>query len=502
MRAAYSPFLTIPVGWRIVIVFYFFAYEWLFPVIAAIGSNDAQALLVPRLLLRLIYLALICWPLVFYRREFGFLHPLILPTLFITLKDLAKFPLALILPFDLPFFTFDVPSLSTANSISRLSTEDLAWARLWHEATLALALSSYYLGYFYLSLLRVPKVRFKQPHHLVPICLVTTMICVLTGVIFIQLFGGGLINHLIAMRTGRSALFEGMGQFLFVAEFAVVPVLVWFVYARRPFADPRWLFALVLSAFVGMLTTGSRSAFVYPLIVLMLLWWQKAGRVLIGPTLALAFAAVIVVGGFGMVRQDSGDTLDVSIFHPAELNTVVLSAQDEFKERSAEESSFATFAGARDTLLFGKTYVASLAFFIPRFAWPGKPRSADAYNMWINFSGYDLASFGEERAWGMPVGPVEEAFWNFHIPGVIVLFLILGSFHRWLSNWVLRNPSTPALLLVSVWISINFTGTSITLTGMLRDAALITALFYFLKIWRFNRVKKSNVRTEYVPPRR
>lgn len=483
--ATNSPFLTIPLGWRAAIVLYFLIYEWLFPTIAAIGSTHAEPLLLPRIVLRLVYVLLICWPFIFYRREFGFLHPLILPILFTALKGLAKFPLAIVVPFALPLFTFDVPSYSSAQSINRLSLGDLAWMRLWHELLLVLALACYYFGYFYLVVIRVPRVSFYRPRHLVTVCLGATLICVLTGVYFIHFYGGGLIDHLIAMQSGRSALFEGLGQFLFVAEFAILPVLVWFAYARRPFVDPRWLLALLAAALVGMLTSGSRSAFVYPLIVLMLLWWQKAGRILIVPGLALALVAIVAVGTFGAIRQDrSGDTIDTSIFDPTALAGAIETAQAEFSNRNAEEGSFAAFVGAQSTMLMGRTYVASAAFFVPRFAWPDKPRSADAYNMWVNFSGNDLATFGTGQVWGIPVGPVEEAFWNFHVFGVAIVFLCLGSFHRWLSNWVWRNPSAPALLVLSVWVSINFSGTSISLTGLLRDVVLVAVLFFALRIWR------------------
>jgi hypothetical protein len=486
-----SPFLRIPVGWRVAIVLYYFFYQFLFPVIAALGSSDAEALLLPRVIVRFLHVALICWPLLFYRREFGFLHPLVLPTLFTTLKELAKTPLALIAPLDLPLVSFDISSSSIAQSIKELSPDELAWMRLWHGATLVAGLACYYVGYFVLKSFKVPNTAFHAPRHLAQVCFAATIACTLSGIYFIQVYGGGLVEHLIAMSTGRAALFEGLGQFLFIAEFAVLPVLVWFVYARRLLLNPFWVLALVAASLIGMLTSGSRSAFVYPLIVLVLLWWRKAGRVLIGPTLALGFVAVAAIGIFGSIRQDySSGVSAVSELSGDSLGEVIERAQTEFEERNAEEASFAAFVGAQEMLLWGRTYVASLAFFVPRALWPGKPRSADAYNMWINFSGEGLESFGTDMVWGIPVGAVEEAFWNFHLPGVVIVFLLIGSFHRWLSGWVWRHPHSPAALLLSVWISINFTGTSISLTGTVRDVILLAGLFYALRIWRWRSLRR------------
>lgn len=483
-----SPFLAIPFRWRVAMISYFLVYEWFFPVIAAMESGDAETLFVPRVLLRCVHILLICWPLFSYRREFGFLHPLILPTLFATLKGLAKSPLALVMPFELPLFSFDIFSPSFAHSIKRLSPGDLAWMRLWHEAVQIIALVCYYGGYYSLNVFKLPNLRFNSPRRLVPVCFAATAVCSLIGIFFIQYYGDGLAKHLIAMRSGRSALFEGLGQFLSIANFAVVPVLVWFSYARRPFLDPRWLLALTAASLIAILVSGSRSAFVYPLIVLMFLWWRKAGRVLIGPSLALAVLAAIAVGTFGAIRQDyASDEIDTSILRLDSFDVLIDSAQTEFRERNNLEGSFAAFAGANSTLLWGRTYVASAAFFVPRAVWPGKPRSADAYNMWINLYGNDLASFGSDRLWGIPVGPVEEAFWNFHLPGVVVVFLLLGSLHRWLSNWVWQNSRAPAALLLSVWTSIGFTGTSISFTTTIRDVILMGALYYALGIWQNRR---------------
>jgi len=56
--------------------------------------------------------------------------------------------------------------------------------------------------------------------------------------------------------------------------------------------------------------------------------------------------------------------------------------------------------------------------------------------------------------WGMPAGSVGEAYWNFHLPGVLVLFFLLGVFKRWLAGTLLHHPNSPgvmALYMISVF---------------------------------------------------
>jgi hypothetical protein len=473
------------VPWRAGIIAYFLLYEWLFPAIAAMGKTDADSLFAARVSMRLVHVLLICWPLLFYRRQFGFLHPLILPTLFGMLKQIAEFPLALIAPFSLPLFDYDVSSSSSAVAIQSLSHSALAWTRLEYEGAQSLALACYYAGYFFLRRSGGPNIRFHTPRNVGRVCFGATTACALVAVYFIQTHGGGLSNLLVAMRGGRHQLFQGLGQFLQIADFAVVPALVWFAHERKAFRNPWWLIALVAGSLAAILTSGSRSSVVGPLIVLMFLWWRKAGRVLIVPSVVLAVAALIVVGTFGAIRQDYGSqTVNTSALSVGALGGNLTRARAEFKSRAAEEPGLAAFAGARNGLLWGRTYVGAVAFFVPRALWPGKPHSADAYNMGVNFEGRSIDTYDAGTVWGIPVGPVEEAFWNFSLPGVVIAFFLLGMLHRWLSRLVWANPTTPAALILAVWIALNFTGTSLSFVNTARDVIMLSALYYALGVWR------------------
>ncbi len=240
-----SPFLRIPPGWRFVIVAFIVLYEWLFPTIAALGSPDADTLFLPRVLTQLVYVLLLCLPLIFYRREYGFLHPLILPTLFGLLRGVGQLlPYTVIDPLQFPLVSFDVSSLSSAVSLQTLSHHDLAWTRLEYQGVQVLALVCLYAGYFSLRRLRPSRIRFNPPRNL--------------GAYLLRSDDGlcpdRLCFHRVARRadelhrraTRRTPRFAHRKRPVSRGRaFAVLPVLVWFAYRPRSFLNPWWLVALV-----------------------------------------------------------------------------------------------------------------------------------------------------------------------------------------------------------------------------------------------------------------
>jgi len=480
-----SPFLGIPLHYRLFLVVYFFAYEWFFPIVAAIESPDAQELLVPRVLLRLLYVYLLCLPLIHYRRNYGFLHPLILPLIFVTLKKIAKYPLALLMPIEMPMFSFDISSYSQAFSFYGLGLNELAMERLWYQVMGILAIIFYYLGYFCFSKSRsgLYKLEFHPPRNLVPVCFAVTLACVGITALFIEVYGGGLANHLITMRSGRAEQFQGLGQFLVVASFAILPVLVWFMYKNNALGNPLWIIALVSALLAALFASGARSDLIYPLAILMFLWWQKSRKILFWPSLIVVVISLVVIGAFGAIRQDnSSQSIDTSVLRLDALMENITRAQSEFDTRRDQETDLVAFVGVEEEMLWGRTYIGALAFFVPRAVWANKPRSADSYNMWINFAGGSLQNMGQGRTWGMPVTAMTEAYWNFHIPGVIVLFLLLGRLHRFLARLVINNEHHPAVLLAVVWVIVNFTGTSLTFVTTARDLVLLGGLYWMLGI--------------------
>ena len=139
----------------------------------------------------------------------------------------------------------------------------------------------------------------------------------------------------------------------------------------------------------------------------------------------------------------------------------------------------------------GRTYVGSVLFFVPRAIWRDKPRSVDTYNMFINFAGGRIdQKLPKSGVWGIPVGPVVEAFWNFHLPGVLVVFIAFGAFHRWMAEFIRTYAHIPAMWVVYTYVISNFVGTSLSFISTIRDLVFLTAFLAILGIVRLQIFRK------------
>ncbi|MEL7029116.1 MAG: hypothetical protein AAGL49_07860, partial [Pseudomonadota bacterium] len=279
----------------------------------------------------------------------------------------------------------------------------------------------------------------------------------------------------------------GFGPVMDIGEFGMVIALIWFVYTKRSFLNPLFLAGLGLAAASALLVTGARSSLIAPLVTLVLLWWWKSGRIMIGPSLGLALAALAVFGAWGAIRQDYGNTqVDWSVLSFENVEEWFGGATEEIARRNDEEGDLAAFAGAREKgLLYGRTYVGSVLFFVPRAIWSDKPRSVDTYNMFINFAGGEIDQrLPKSGVWGIPAGPVAEAFWNFHLPGVVVIFTAFGVFHRWMSLFIQKYRAVPAMWVVYVYVLSNFYASGLSFVSTIRDLVFLIAFLMVLRVIR------------------
>jgi len=485
VNAQSSIFLTITPLYRVLIIGYFFLYRVFFPGIGAILSpyfgDEVWALFAAEML----YTFLLVFPLLFYSPRYGWLHPLILPSLLTIAFEVIKNPAHLVLPFAQPLVSFVVETTSPAVSLA-LGYDDLARLRLHHKLIYSASLLAYYFGFFTFRRHKIPRFQFREPRALTFWCLAGIGASAGATAAFIAYFGG-LSGLITAMRGGRATAFSGFGPVLDIGEFGMVIALIWFVYAKRAFLNPLFLGGLALSSLSALLVTGARSSLIAPLITLVLLWWWKSGRVLIGPSLGLALAALAVFGAWGAIRQDYDNTqVDWSVLDFENMESWFGGATLEIEKRRNEEGDLAAFAGAQEKgLLFGRTYIGSVLFFVPRALWEDKPRSVDTYNMFINFVGGEVdQELPKSGVWGIPVGPVTEAFWNFHLPGVIVIFAAFGVFHRWLSEFISTYRNVPAMWVVYVYVLSNFAGSGLSFVSTIRDLVFLIGFLMLLGVVR------------------
>ncbi|PKP86031.1 MAG: hypothetical protein CVT76_11255, partial [Alphaproteobacteria bacterium HGW-Alphaproteobacteria-15] len=331
--------------------------------------------------------------------------------------------------------SFDGGSSSRAFSISTLSDADLSEARIWLTLLYCFALAVYYAAFFWGPRFRVPRIAFRRPSNQQVKWIAAAGLIILVCSAFI-VSQGGLAAQIAIMRGGRSAAFSGLGQFLVLAGLGVMVMLSWLAFDRSALRNPLFWGMLMVALVNTVVVSGARSALIYPLVMFMMIWWMQTGRARIGVAAIAAVVSLFFFGLAGIIRQDYGATdVDWSILDPTRAAEWIEAAREEAEWRGNEESDLAAFAGVDDAgLLMGRTYLGAAAFWIPRAIWPDKPRSADSYNMYVNFVGREIGDEFEVRIWGIPVGAEVEAFWNFHLPGVVLIFFFLGAFHRWLAN--------------------------------------------------------------------
>ncbi len=182
------------------------------------------------------------------------------------------------------------------------------------------------------------------------------------------------------------------------------------------------------------LATGKRSILITPVAVGAITWMLTVRRV---PLFRLLFlgAAMLVVFSMLLVIRGASSTArnlqDVRAAVSQNADTSVSAGLEELSYRLGGYSSvypILYYVPDQSPLLWGRSYLLIVGRPTPRAIWPNKPRGTDFMA--------GLVFFGSP--WGVPPGAVGEAFWNFHIPGVIAVFFLFGAFNRWLARFYTR----------------------------------------------------------------
>jgi hypothetical protein len=250
---------------------------------------------------------------------------------------------------------------------------------------------------------------------------------------------GGPAAALARLAYGRSNLInegELSGEWVLVARLILLTGAVWLAVAQSVAERVAAVAAGILGGGLEYLLSGSRSAFFLGLLVLVcVLAWERG----VLPKAAVAgvvLAAVAALSLLGDVRRESwkGDVDFLAVGDAWDSSTALDAGLEEAISRSSRLNPALPILVRVPTevpLLWGRSYVALFTFAVPRAIWPEKPRSTGAQVGEI-FLGTPAP---------VPPGAVAEAFWNFHLPGVAVVFLLFGVFHRSFAALALRSRS-------------------------------------------------------------
>lgn len=432
-----NPFVPINLTGRLMLILFVVFYRLIVPGLQEILSPSITPMAGLRLIAEWVNVILVLAPVVFYRPQWGWLHPLLFPLAWSVATTLARTPEFLLAPLALtePRETFLYNQALVGWTQGAIAAAEL-------RATLLqiLATSLYYLGFFVGPRLPVPRIPFADVYK--PRAVATKMLLVLlvaaATTILVVASRGGIVQHIYSLGRGRFETLEGLGPALVLAQTGGVAMLLWYALGRAPTANPLFWLGIGFAIPVNFVLTGSRSALAFSVVLFLMVWMLKHRRLPAARSLLLAAAFFLLFGALGELRNSArrgGGTLEMSTLVEFDVERMVELSRAEMTSRP---SGFVAVVGRGSEVgfLWGKTYLNLLMFWVPRAVWEDKPRGAGAYAGTLLFG---------SGGGGVPPGPVGEAYWNFHVPGVVLIFFLYGMFHRMLAQALRTYGSVPAV---------------------------------------------------------
>lgn len=434
-RSAPSPFVTMDPWQRTLVLAGLGAYLVLVGLLAYFQGETTTLGIYLALTLNIVLLAL---PFALGRSQLGWTHPVVLHVFltFLTVH-LVRTPLY-------------VHGLDYHLALPDWTREQLASLVGYHLLLGALALVSYYMGFFSGLGPSVPAWRFRQPRSVAPKALLVSVLALLVFALYVR-GQGGVSDHLLSWaEEGRVNAIRGEGHWLRISRLGALATLLWFAFDRRALSRPLFLAAAGGGLAINFLGSGSRSSVVSLLVIATLIWMIQRRRISPVRTLVVVLICLVVIASLGRLRRGlSHGSVDWGVLVATGVGDSAAAAVDELLFRyGALDSAYAVLARVPDEheLLYGRSYLTLLALPIPRAVWPEKPGTPGklAGNLFYGV-----------RA-GIPPGAVGEGYWNLHVPGVILLFLLFGIFHRFAARFLERfrdQPGAVALYALTMFWS-------------------------------------------------
>lgn len=379
------------------------------------------------------------YPFLFYKPEYGWCHPLILGSL-VSIANLMLRSTALFMN-----------GLNEHIMLPDYWPEQLNLTFAYGNFVLSLAPIAIYLGFACGPRLPVPgwHAPATASMRLYVVLLFFLGLSLTAFALYVQVSGGlsSCLKNMAFGMTKKIGLVEdvdGLGQYTVAIKMATVVAVVWTCAQASAFRNPAFWILTVTALVLAYLSEGKRSSMLYPVILIFLCWTLRNRQVPYFRVAVFAVLAFLIFGLLAMFRSSNwSDTqhLNLSALENISISEIAGKSQDEFIHRSGTGATFYPIlvkVPSEEKLLWGRTYLDWGLRFIPRELWPDKPRGVDVQAN-ETFYGGD---------WGMPPGAVGEAYWNFHLPGVIIIFFLFGMFKRWFVDLLLRHPDAPAIMAI------------------------------------------------------
>lgn len=290
---------------------------------------------------------------------------------------------------------------------------------------------------------------------------------------------GGFDSHLQALAGGRFGALAGMGPLIVLLDIGVIAAIVWLVSVPRDVSNPIFVAVTLALSTSQFLLNGSRGEALLVIVTLGLAWCLRTGRI---PWRAALFAAPILLAAYGALTVArsaawSGTAASVAL-QRLDARTALATAQADTLARATERGGVPVVIAGFDRSggpLWGQTYVAAVLAIVPRAIWKDKPRGPGS-TFSILFLG------GEIEGATIPIGMVGEAYWNFGVFGVVLVYALFGWAMRFALGLYLRNPIDPFVTTFYVLFVARFQVATEALVAFQQSLLLL------LLIWILHRI--------------
>lgn len=383
----------------------------------------------------MVYIGIMCLPLLMKGRKLGWFDPLV----FGSLWTLARW----VLP-RTPLFMFGLTSHPALPEYDSAALTELLARSLLLES-MALLIS--YVGFF----LPVPNLfrfslRFREPKYVIFKMGVVAVVSLLAfGVLAYH--AGGIQGLLLqrGLRVDERVLTAVGRHWSVIVGCLTVACLVWASMSPRAYSRPIFWFFVILGSGLEYIVTGSRSGLLLPLIAHLIIWSVQRGRI---PWTRVFVWAIVSIALVGVLGQFRASTFGAASLAEVRLDTSLFDAfrsgiTEMLTHTSASHSIYPILARVpRDVdYLYGESYISIMVAPIPRALWSEKPIAVGRMASTVFYN----------NPWNtIPTGAVGEAYWNLGIIGVVVVFLLWGMFLRQLSHMIARNTFGAGTLVLYV----------------------------------------------------
>jgi len=482
-RKRTSPFVEMTRVQCAAVVLFVLVYNAFVPGFSEVMHEPSLPLAAARFVSELVYQCLLVFPFIYFKPGFGWLHPLIFSVLWPLAQNVAAEPNQLLTP--LTVFLGPIHPDGGHAGLKGFTEQAEAWTMVEAKGIQSLSLLAYYTSFFSGLRPSVPILNFRKPKQL-PL---RTMLLVggALGVFLLTVqMRGGITSHFASLGLGRQSAIGGLGHIGVLIRLGVIASVVWYAFDRDAGKNPLYWGTLATSLVSIFLWSGSRSDVIFPLAFLLILRALRTKELPWRRGIVLGATALVLFGMLGALRASTitgKPAWDlVTEFRIAES----LEFANEQLERREENpgGGYTAVLGRvpRDVdFLYGRTYLGAALFFVPRAIWENKPRATGPYvNKYLyGTTGRVEVADSPPLVGGVPPGPVGAAYWNFYVPGVVVLFSLLGIFHRWLARFYRQNEN-PLGAVIFVYLVVGAGVSPNALVSLFQDMILLLGVLSFV----------------------